>query len=84
MNLKEVIHEAVCANVLYVAMTRATEKLYLIHHNSNDFLNFIDTNFTQYVSKLAIGSQTKYDVMNIIKTHALSETKDNTYVTLTG
>ena len=32
----------VCPNVLYVATTRASERLILVHHYQNDFLPFID------------------------------------------
>jgi len=31
-----------CPNTLYVAITRAIEKMYIFHHNGHDFLPFID------------------------------------------
>ena len=30
-----------CPNVVYVALTRATDKLYMIHHYENDYLPFV-------------------------------------------
>jgi len=91
--------EQVCPNVLYVAMTRATEKLYLIHHSSNDFLSFIDKEFVDYTEKLPtltdklidnqgdniiLESIVSYGNMNIIKVATLTDTKDNEYVVSTG
>lgn len=32
----------ICPNTIYVALTRAIEKLYIFHHNHNDYLSFID------------------------------------------
>lgn len=33
----------ICPNTMYVALTRSLEKLYIFHHNNNDYLSFIDT-----------------------------------------
>jgi hypothetical protein len=88
--------DPICPNVLYVAMTRATEKLYLIHHNSNQPLNFIDKTFTQYIDKQIAGSITKYLLpahqsnintgcsIKVFKLYPLTSSKDNEYITTTG
>jgi CRISPR/Cas system-associated exonuclease Cas4 (RecB family) len=34
----------ICPNPLYVAITRASERLTLVHNTSNDFLSFLDVN----------------------------------------
>jgi len=34
----------ICSNEIYVATTRAIDKLILLHHYQNDFLSFIDVN----------------------------------------
>ncbi|ARF10270.1 UvrD/REP helicase [Hokovirus HKV1] len=49
-----------CPEILYVAITRASEKLFLIHHQSNDFCNFIHPDFINMVNK------NKSDIMKII------------------
>lgn len=37
-------NKEIAPNIFYVASTRAQEKLYIIHHNTNDYLPFLDTN----------------------------------------
>ena len=36
--------ETICPNTLYVAATRAIQRLYFIHEKKNDYLSFLDTN----------------------------------------
>lgn len=74
-------------NVLYVAITRATEKLYMIHHNSNDFLPFIDKDFINFVNKCDIGEYNEerfYEEINVIKTSGLSKNKETEHSIVTG
>jgi len=37
------LNKEVCPNTLYVALTRAMEKMYLFHHNGHEYLSFLDT-----------------------------------------
>lgn len=42
----------VCPNELYVALTRATEKMVLVHHYKNDYLPFINKKYIALCSTL--------------------------------
>lgn len=41
-----------CPNILYVALTRATEKLFVIHHYENDYLPFINRTKLKYYADI--------------------------------
>jgi hypothetical protein len=57
---KKNVQTSICPNEIYVACTRASEALYLIHHNCNDYLNCLN------VSKLSLFSEISiYDELTI-------------------
>ncbi len=70
--------DTICPNTLYVATTRASEKLYVIHNNKNDYLKFLNQSSLEnnckitYNDKLMIkDNSTKknkpYGVTNFLK-----------------
>ena len=50
----------ICPNTIYVAITRATEKLYMIHHSTDEYLPFINVNkLTIYCNVIGLKRQNK-------------------------
>lgn len=53
----------ICPNEIYVAITRASEHLSLIHHYENEYLPFLKANqlpqYVEYVSNLGVNSRSK-------------------------
>jgi hypothetical protein len=57
----------VCPNEIYVAVTRASEKLILVHHNAYDYLPFIDLNNLNMYAQVQIVDKLKKEKNNVKK-----------------
>ena len=64
-----------CPNVLYVALTRSTERLYMIHHYENNYLPFL------YKSRLSEFADVIQDKIVKVKPHFNNNKTQNTAVT---
>ncbi len=60
---KNISHD-VCSNILYVAITRAIEKLYILHHYRNDYFSFVNRNKVRDVTNFIEYSNFRYQNPN--------------------
>lgn len=49
----------ICPNTLYVAITRAMHKLYLIHHSQQDYLSFLDESKLEQFANVIVKDKIK-------------------------